>query len=227
MESCNAGSKSEKSKVKDEYMRFQYKIDEKGVALVFALLMMVISFAIILAVLSFITKGTNVSSLTRQYHSAHDAAYGGADFVTKEILPKVISGVAFNTLGNYNGMLNNVVTNPCFTSKLTLPTNQWGCSDSGLNLDPTTGGANYADFQIQLQGTASSSNFNVMVKIVDTVPGNSSTSGKILDSGSAVANASSGVVTPMHIPYTYRVEIQAQRANNPLERASLSGVYLY
>ena len=126
MEGCHASSKSEKSEVKDEYMRFQYNIGEKGVALVFALLMMVLSFAIILAVLSFITRGTTVSSLTRQYHSAHDAAYGGADFVTKEILPKVISGVTFNTIGNFNGMLNTVVANPCFTNKLTLPTNQWG-----------------------------------------------------------------------------------------------------
>lgn len=208
-------------------MRQVYNFNEKGVALVTALLMMVISFAIILAALYFITKGTTVSSLTRQYHSAHDAGYGGASFFTKELIPKLISGMPYAAIGNYGGSLDTVAANPCIVSKLTLPTAQWGCSDSGLNLDPTTGGANYADFRLRLQGTASSSNFFVMVKIVDTIPGNSSTSGVSLDTASAVSNASSGIATPGHLPYTYRIEIQAQRQNNPLERASLSGVYLY
>lgn len=208
-------------------MYFRHGNNNRGVALVTALLMMVISLAIILAALYMITRGTTVSNLTRQYHSEHDAAYGGADFVTKELIPKVMSGLNFATIGNYNGLVNYPVASGCFANKLRLATVSWGCSDNGLNLDPANGGN--PDIQLTLAGTASSSSFNVLVKIVDTVPGNSSTSGTTgLNSASAVAGGASGeAITPMHIPYSYRVEVQAQRTANPLERANLTGVYLY
>src|SRR5512143_1776864 len=106
-------------------MYLQYCRDKKGVALVTALLMMVISLAIVIAALYLITRGTTVSSLTRQYHTAHEAAYGAADFFTKELADKVISGTV---VGTYNGMVNLNDPN-CLQTKLRNGRANWvGCS---------------------------------------------------------------------------------------------------
>lgn len=199
-----------------------YHKEEKGVALVTALLMMVISLAIAVAVLYLITRGTTVSSLTRQYHTAHEAAFGGAEFSTKEIVARVIAGTQLSALGNYNNSFFPNVTDACFNNKLLLATADWGCSSSSLDV------ANTSDFRITLQGTASKANFDVFVKIVSTVPGNSNLSGNDLDSGNAVASgSSSGVTSPPSMPYKHQIEIQAQRSASPDERANLTGLYLY
>jgi hypothetical protein len=225
METGHPGGDAEKSEVKDMGMHFHYHKNKQGVALVTALLMVTISLAIVIAVLSLITRGTSVSSLTRQYHTAHEAAYGGAEFVAKEIIPRVISGTTFATLGTYNNQLT-YGNNACFSNKLnpidgTSPANWGGCDTTSLDLP------NGSDLRIRLQGTASKANFDVFVKIVESTRGNSSTSGNSLDTGSAVASSASGYVTPVHIPFTYRLEIQAQRSVNPSERANLSGLYVY
>jgi len=227
METSHPGGDAEKSEVKDMGMHFHYHRNNKGVALVMALLMVTISLAIVIAVLSLITRGTSVSSLTRQYHTAHEAAYGGAEFVAKEIIPRVISGTLFATLGNYNNQVTYNASNTCFSSKLnpidgTSPAN-WDATCNGISLDLP----NSSDLRITLQGTASKANFDVFVKIVESTRGNSSTSGISLDSGNPVASSSAGVVTPVHIPFTYRLEIQAQRSVNSSERANLSGLYIY
>ena len=206
----------------------RYLKNEKGIALVTALLFMVISLAIILSVLYLITQGgTSVSSLTRQYHTLKEAAYGGAEFTAQQIITNASAGKALSTL-TYGGLVLPYSANACFSQKMKPNANSisplnWGsCADTGLNLDPSAGGN--SDFRIQLSGTASQAPYYIFVKIVGSTLGNTDTSVGVL-SNLGVVDASAA--TPMHIPYTYRVEILAQRASNPSERVSLSGLLVY
>jgi hypothetical protein len=89
-------------------------------------------------------------------------------------------------------------------------------------MDPSAGGN--SDFRIQLSGTASQAPYYIFVKIAGSTLGNTDTSSGLL-SNLGVVDASSS--TPMHIPYTFRVEILAQRVNNPSERVSLSGLFVF
>jgi hypothetical protein len=202
--------------------------NEKGIALVTALLFMVISMAIILSVLYLITQGgTSVSSLTRQYHSLKEAAYGGAEFSAQQLIPNVASGKALSTL-TYGGLVLPYMDDVCFAKKMKPDANaisplNWGsCAATGLNLDPSAGGG--SDFRVQLSGTASQAPYYIFVKIVGSTLGNTDTSIGVLSNLGVV---DSSAATPVHVPYTYRVEILAQRVNNPSERVSLSGLLVY
>ena len=205
----------------------EYFKNQKGIALVTALLITLISLAIIMAVIYFVTQGTKISSLEKRYQTALDASYGGVEIITKDIIPQTIGGTALSSLvssfpATYQGMISRQVTDACFTDKMTKSTSNWatGCSTTITDVKATY------DFKVTLSGIAPQPNFTVYAKVVDTVKGNTDTSGLVLE-GTGVAESGSGIVTPQHFPYTYRVEIQGERQTNPDERANLSALYAY
>jgi hypothetical protein len=199
--------------------------NENGIALVTSLLLTLIALGIIMAILYLITLGTQVSGAHRRYKSALEASYGGAEIFSMQILPQVFTN---NTTGGLAAKFASIYLQPgnsgCFKSKLANPTAQWGgvCGPGSATLDATS----LPDMTFTLQGSGSQANFKVFTKIVDTVPGNSDTSGIDLLSGSGVTGMNSGL-SPMHIPAMYRIEVHGERATNPLEKANLTVLYAY
>ena len=59
--------------------------NERGVALVTALLLTLISLAIVLSALYFVTQQTQLSGASKRYKNVLDATHGGVEVYTKEI----------------------------------------------------------------------------------------------------------------------------------------------
>jgi hypothetical protein len=118
-------------------------------------------------------------------------------------------------------------TPSCLQAKLTMNTSKWGtyCPDSNRStINPTFA----PDLKLVLAAdstTTGNSTFTVYSKIVDTVAGNTDTSGIQLE-GSGVAEASS-TITPQHFPFIYRLEVQGQRSTNDAEKSGISVLYAY
>lgn len=201
--------------------------NEKGIALVTSLLLTLISLAIVMAVIYLVTQGVQVSASHKRYKNYLEASYGGVETFTKIIIPAafqstagapdltalLIGSLSGSAFSNYN----------CFQDKLNKERTDWGsCSANALTLDPS----NTPDITFTLQGPPLQPNYTVFAKIVDTNPGNSDTSGEDLEAGSGVAYTGSGV-SPMHIPATYRIEVQGQKQTNTRERARLTVLYAY
>jgi hypothetical protein len=202
--------------------------NEKGVALITALLLAVIGLLMIGGLFVMLKGGIWSSGSQKRYQTALEASYGVLDIMTKDVIPRAISntaGTSLSTLGNYSGLLNAQTTDACFTDKLTkLNAGTNWSADCSLNslLIPTAN----ADLVFNFQFPAPQPAIDVFAKIVDTVPGNSSQSGVQLE-GEGVVSSGSGIVTPQHLPYMYRIEIQGQNAANPRENAQLSVLYAY
>jgi hypothetical protein len=197
--------------------------NQDGIALLTALMFTFICLTMILGLLYMITQGIQASASNKRYKTAREASYGGADIALKEVLPQVFQGYTSSQLtGTFSAVnLNIPVSSACLKDKLHLPTDQWSASCS-TSLDPKTS----PDMTMQLQATGPNSKpYNVYTKIVDTVQGNSDTSGLQLE-GSGVAEASN-TITPQHFPYIYRVEVEAEKATNAKEKGSLSIQYAY
>jgi hypothetical protein len=207
--------------------------NEDGIALVTSLMMTLITLAIIMSVLYLITSSIQNMGASKRYKSAMEAAYGGTELIVKDLFPMVMRDVASATLASdistynqdtgitvlANGYNNLTKSQQCLQDKLTKSTAHWtSYCDSSVN--PTT----YPDFQIQLPAT-NGTQFTVYSKIVDTVAGNTDTSGLQLE-GAGVAESNT-IIVPQHLPYVYRVEVQGQRSINPAEKSNISVLYAY
>ncbi|HXX54344.1 MAG TPA: pilus assembly PilX N-terminal domain-containing protein [Thermodesulfovibrionales bacterium] len=238
--------------------------DERGIALVMALILSFIVLATVSALLYILTQGTTMSGYQKRYETSLEAAKGGVDVITKDIMPSTIATVWSVTpapsaalaaskatiVNEYQSgayqlnmtFLPGTSTN-CMLAKLGTttkqgPTDNWlnaGCtSDNESSLLKKSDGTVIADMQFTLPGPTPALNYNVYTKIVDTVgcdPAkvncpNTSTSGLDL-SGSGTVESGSGMVTPKHVPFVYRIELQAERQTNPDEHANLSVLYAY
>ncbi|MCM0083693.1 hypothetical protein L4X63_19070 [Geomonas sp. Red32] len=158
----------------------------------------------------------------------------------------------FQTIASNFSGLNDLAFGPnygsatvaaqCLSAKLTSsPSGQLvtggmgsGYGPAWSTVCPSPGGAVTAtslkpkdlpDFKFTVPGASGAPAFTVFSKIVDTVPGNSDMSGTSL-MGSGVAETQSNIA-PQHIPYVFRIEVQAERSNNPSETADLSFLYAY
>lgn len=205
--------------------------DKKAVAMVLVLMIILISSLLVGAILYFMSRGTEVSILEKNYKTAKEASYGAVEFFLKDLIPTSIS-IATTTPGSSitsalsalnlstNTSIIKVATDACFSSKLLSGTSSWDAtclSDSDIK--------NSADLKFTLKATAGTP-FDVYVKIVDTVAGNTNTGGVMLE-GTGVAESASGVITPQHFPYMYSIEVQGEKQQNPQERAQLEVLYAY
>lgn len=206
--------------------------DKKGVALVMVLMIIAISAAMVAAVLFFIQRGTEISALEKKYATAKEASLGAVEIFTKEIIPLAIVTASTTPTNSLTAALANfpattsasitgVATNACFSDKLLKSTASWagGCSSTS---DPKT----LPDIRFTLSGVSPAQPFDVYTKIVDTVSGNTNTSGVVLE-GAGAADSGGGMIAMQHFPYMYRMEIQGERQQNPSERANFELLYAY
>jgi len=214
-------------------MKFMRRIlNDSGVALVMVLSLIAISTAMIMLVLHFVQRGSDVSTLDKKYETAKEASYGAVEAFTKEIMPLAIVAACASannsltaTMSNFNSISSATITkvagDSCFSDKLLKATANWasGCDSAS---DPKS----FPDVKFTLSGVSPALPFDVYTKIVDTVPGNTDTGGLSLE-GMGAAESSGGMIYPQHFPYMYRVEVQGERKNNPSERSNLEVLYAY
>jgi uncharacterized membrane protein len=201
----------------------------KGAALIAVTAIIVAASFMVAAVYYFMHRGTEVSTLERKYKTVREASLGGVDVFTKEIIPRAISGsnlsdvvAGFASITNAQVQKRSSLTDACFKSKLLTSTSSWVASCGGGALDPKTN----PDLTFTLSGMTASQPFSVFAKIVDTVPGNSDTSGVVLE-GAGTAETGTGMIAVQHFPYMYRLEVRGERSTNPEETSGFSVLYAY
>lgn len=210
--------------------------NNKGIALITALLFTLISLGIIMGLLSIVTQGTRVSGASKSYKTAIEAGYGAVDVISRDILPAIFMGSFDST---YKADLATAISlsfpsEACFNQKVASSTFLWAaCSGQPTSLVSTQS----PDMTFNLKSTRDPVGFKVYAKITDTRCGGDTAAGQpcsnsdnsgvdYLDAGSGVTS-SSGAVTPQHRPAYFRIEVQSERAANPKERAQLSVLYAY
>lgn len=221
--------------------------NQKGVALITALMFTALAFVLCLSLLYMITVGIQSSAALKGYRTALDATYGGTEITVKDLINTSFGyndylathlGATFpDYLVSKMGLLATSATvSDCMHERLTLPRTQWSASCRDTSLDPKKN----PDVSFELNAT-SGTPYIVYSKIVDTMErkfvvldgatqktvvmaGNSDTSTISLEGGSTTEG---GQVTVPHYPYVYRLEIQGERKQNPKEKANVSVMYAY
>lgn len=182
--------------------------NEKGVALVFVLLLAVVGLITTAGILHMLIRGGFISGQQKRYHTAVDAGRGGV-----EATLQVVGDRGIDTMG-----LTNLVLGADLGTKLAGPTSTWGAGvDNTSTIDPAAN-TSY-DMRFDLGA------YRIYSKIVDTVDGNSGAGTGLLKAG--VVNTGSGEVTVMNIPYLYTIEELAESQTNPSERSKISVLYQY
>ncbi|MCE1226012.1 MAG: hypothetical protein LWW87_05915 [Geobacteraceae bacterium] len=203
--------------------------NEKGIALVTALMLTMITLVISMLMLYMITQNISSSGAHKRYKNSLDAAVGGVDIVTMDALPYLISFAvdpnATSLIDRLNASMNLVattgVTDACLQAKLTSKT--WGaaCGAASSNLNPKD--TPDVSFTLQSQLSAAAVGFRVYTKIVSTTPGSTDMSGRNLETSSTTGAPPGDVGAP----YLYRIEVLGEKTTNPLEKANLSVLYAY
>jgi hypothetical protein len=198
-------------------------LNQKGIALVTALMLTLISLAIISALLIMILRGVQTSASEKKYRTALEATYGGTEITMKDVTPLVFQGYSGAQLSAKFAGVDDMTFpsgTACFHQKLTLPTSLWSSSCS-QTLNPTSS----PDVSFKLKGiNNSNAPYTVYAKYVDSTIGNTDISGLQLE-GSGVAEASA-IITPKHFPNVYRLEVRAERSATT-EQANISVLYAY
>lgn len=192
--------------------------NERGVALVMALVLGLVGMLIITAILYMVGTGTWLSGSQKRYQAALDAAQGGMTFFVREIVQRCIGGEALDALSsnNYNGLLAPGSAMD-FKTKLTMT--GVATLDAGYPVTPP-------DATLTFTFTAPTPNMTVEATVSGTNLGNSGASANLLVGGGVVSN-NSGTITPQHVPYLFRTDVQGQSAVSSREKANLSGIYAY
>jgi hypothetical protein len=224
--------------------------DERGAALVMALILSLIVLAAVSAMLYLVTQGTEISGFQKRYQTAQEAAKGGMELATREVISRTIASAY---LDNIEGTDDNLIamktsvgsdyseisltfppatSTACLRNKLLLSaitgtTKNWtSCTNDNYSLDlKKPDGTNISDMTFTLSGTPGAADFKVYAKIVDTVAGNTDTSGLDLIADGGTTGAPSPA--PPTNPYLFRVELMGERTSNPDEHSRLSVLYAY
>jgi len=206
----------------------RYLHDNQGIALVTSLMMTLMSMVIIMALLYVITASTQRSGAAKRYRSAVEAASGGSNLVVKDLMPYLMnqfqsytsSQVINNAKTDFAAVHLDTPSADCLKTKMYQNTASWPAACSAT-FNPEF----KPDVTMTLQAT-SSMPFTVYTKIVDTVVGNSDTSGSRLEESSGVAYMAA-TTTPMPFPYMYRIEVQGERQSSSIEKSNISILYAY
>jgi hypothetical protein len=199
--------------------------NNKGIALVTSLMLTLITLTMVMALLYMVTQSTRVSGATKRYKTSLEASYGGSELFVKDILPYLLQNFESPTLaaltaytfGSVN--LQIITSQQCLQSKLTLPSGKWpvGCSNSSSPKESP-------DLTFNLLSSTANP-YTIYSKIVETMLGNTDVSGLQLEGG-GVAEVSSGI-TPQHLPYLYRLEIQGEQSTAASVQANIEVLYAY
>jgi hypothetical protein len=211
--------------------------DKRGVALVLVLMIVVISAGLLAAVMYYALTGTETSGLQRKYQTSKEASLGAIDIFTKELMPRVIyeqGAASLSTIaagltaapGIVNSITATATNDACFQSKLSLPTASWaGCGTNAATTNPNDD----SDITFNLLSVAGGRPFEVRLKIIDTVDGNSSTSPVNLGGSAGVVPAMQATKQITHHPFLYTMvtEGKIQGSGNTAERANFEVLYAY
>lgn len=207
-------------------MRLQ---NNKGIALITALMFTLITLVIIVGVLSMVNMSSKGGGAMKVYRNVTEASYGGVDIVTQDVIPRLFQNISTSTImSDYNKSSFNKFmafgSSACIRQKKELVnsgSNWSACNDTSINPKSNP------DMTFKLTGVSNQS-FTVYSKIVDTKPGVPypvAASGSRL-SGGGVTESSSG--TTMNLAhYVYRIEVTGERSVNPLEQSNISVLYEY
>jgi hypothetical protein len=205
--------------------------NEKGIALAMVLVLSVVIVAVMAGLLYMIISGTQISGIQKRYNNALEAGKGGADIAYDIIAARSFATVA--DLDEINPELK--ITDACLTAKLNKSTSATNWASCGVYSDTTTmsidpDNPSTYDFQFEFGGKTYLGvnlfpEYTVYAKIANTVEGNSGGDEGLL--GKGVIASGTGEVTVVSRPYLYTIEIEAENAANPQERAKLSVLYQY
>lgn len=207
--------------------------NDKGIALVMVLVITLIGLAVVSMLLYVVTAGTRSSGGYRFLRTADDVAVGGTEIATEFIKNR---GLPAANLLNTGGLY--VTLSSCLQDKLMQARGahflspQWNsCTTAQQPPDLMLNADKSPDLQYDTTNVAGLPQYTVFVKIVDTVEGNSSNGGLVTGGGSlggeGVVAATTGLISPPHNPYLYRVEVEARNKERTAERALYSGLYVY
>ena len=200
--------------------------NEHGIALVSALMLGMFGMLMIATLILMVNTSTRLSGSKKGYYMDLDAAHGGANFFTKEIIPRGLGGTSLTAMGSFGGLITPVISDANLTKKLTT---RGDTKDGFWPYDPNSANTAVAFDATDVSFTISlpvGPNVNVNTTIVSTSRGNSGTSSNVLQGG-GVVNNNSGTITPQHLPYLYQTETRGQNAANPVENARISSIYAY
>lgn len=205
----------------------RYLKNQNGIALVTALLLTLVTLAVIMAVFYLLNLQTKTSAAEKVYNTALQAAYGDSELFVKDLIPSLFPGETNVSLENRFSVISLDIgpSDACIQDKLHYSTDKWTNCTSPDN--KTQQPDRMPDATVILKGD--SQNYRVYSKIVDTVVGNTDGSG-VTDrytSGDGVTGKGGGNLDGKRIPYLYTVEIQAEGATNPKEKAQLEVLYAY
>lgn len=205
--------------------------DDKGIALVTALMLTLITLVISMVTLYLVLQNVKGVGSYRQYKNSLDAAVGGVDIVAAEAIPNIhelvtngLTGVTLLTALSASMPSMNFesvgVSDACLSEKLRNAT--WAnCPANSLTSDAKTSPDLVFTLQSQFPGFTAPAGYRVYTKIVSTIRGSS---GRDPLDGFSTTEAPSGDVGA---PYIYRIEVTSEKISNPRERANLSVLYAY
>lgn len=221
----------------------KYFNNEKGIALITALLFMMLSLGIVMTLLYMVNQSTKMTSANKRYKSALEASYGATELLTKDILPVIFStytsgsGLAL-LAARYDSVNMDISDTACLIHKTGFSTTNWN-STICIPSTKTTLATEKPDVTFNLKASNDTTGYNVYAKIVNTRCGGDTAAGQpcsnsklpppgaeMLSDGSGVAGGS-GIVKPQSMPAYYRLDVQGQRASNPREKSELSVLYAY
>lgn len=211
----------------------KYLRNEDGIALITALMFTMLCLGMIMALLYYVIAGTRMSAGQKRYRSALEASYGGTEFVTKTIIPRLFPFTSYSSgkvslLADFGpstdiGLGGLTIGSGGLATKLSTSTSGWG------SLNKTVDPKDAPDVTFTLLGQGANSKYKVYTKIVDTVAGVGllDASGiDYLDGGIGVAGTSTSTATP-RTPNIYSIEVQGEAAVNPVEKAGVTVLYAY
>jgi len=182
--------------------------NEKGVVLIFVLLLSVVALITTGGLLHMLARSGYVSGQQKRYNTALEAGRGGVEATLQVVADR----------GAVTVPLTNLVLGADLNTKLANPTVSWGMGvDSTSAINPAVNTSYDILFDL---GT-----YRIYSKIVDTVDGNSGADTGLIKAG--VVNSGTGEVTVMSVPYLYAIEELTETPGNASERAKLSVLYQY
>lgn len=198
--------------------------NERGIALITALMLALISLTIASAVLYLLMMQSKASGAHKRYKTSLEAAHGGVQLITSGLIPAMFDPAKSVTSleAEFASVQLDLSADSCLRQKLDGPSSGWSaCQAASQSNDPKQ----MPDMAFRLPGV-NGPGYKVYAKIVDATKGNSDTSGIVLDSAAAVTGSSPGVKVK-HVPALYRIETEGESIANTKEKASLTVFYSY
>lgn len=209
--------------------------NQDGIALITALMFTLICLGMLMTLLYYVLAGTKMSAAQKRYRNSLEASYGGTEFVTKSLIPRLFASYSSNNwystskdslVADFGAAEKLGLTFPTTTldTKLTRSTGDWPTTVS-RTVDPKDA----PDAVFTMKGLNTASDFKVYTKIVDTVKGEGvldKTASADRDLGLAVSG-SSDVHTSPRTPNIYTIEVQGEASLNPKEKGQLTVLYAY